>query len=121
MVAICPPALIYLTFSFIQIIIDSFKGHYNTAFLKCIIMIMITILLNALCEQGLGVISWILIFIPFIMMTFVVGILLYVFGLDDTTGVINSQTNKPNKTKNTSNNSQVNIPYFYSSSPEYES
>jgi uncharacterized membrane protein len=82
---------------------------------------MITLLLNALCEQGLGVISWILIFIPFIMMTFVVGILLYIFGLNATTGAINSQ---PNKTKNTSNNShitQVNIPYFYSSSPEYES
>ena len=65
MFGLCPPAIIYLIFSLIQIIIDSFKGLYNAAIIKTIIMIFVTLLLNILCLQGLGVVSWIFVFIPF--------------------------------------------------------
>jgi hypothetical protein len=54
-------------------------------------MIIITILLNALCESGMGIISWILVFIPFIFMSVIIAILLYVFGLDPATGKLNIQ------------------------------
>jgi hypothetical protein len=83
---LCPPALIYLVFSTTQIIIDIFKGLYNTAFFKFIVMFMVTILLNALCQESLGIISWIIVFIPFIFMTIIVSMLLYIFGLNATTG-----------------------------------
>jgi len=66
---LCPPALIYLFFCAAQIIIDLYKGLYNTAVFKFIIMIMITILLNALCQGGLGIISWMIVFIPFVVET----------------------------------------------------
>ena len=78
---ICPPALLYLGFSLTQIIIDTFKGLYNTAFLKIIVMIIITILLNALCQSGMGIVSWIIVFIPFILMTYITAVLMFVFGL----------------------------------------
>jgi hypothetical protein len=94
---LCPPALIYLFFSATQIIIDLYKGLYNTAVLKFIIMIMVTILLNALCQGGLGIISWVIVFIPFIFMTVVVSILLYVFGLNAATGEIKKQGPPPPK------------------------
>jgi hypothetical protein len=86
MINLCAPALIYVAFSLTQVIIDTFKGLYNTAFFKIIVMIIITILLNALCQSGMGIISWILVFIPFIFMSVIVAILLYVFGLDPATG-----------------------------------
>ena len=89
MISLCPPAIIYLIFSITQILIDTFKGLYNTAFIKFIIMIMITLLLNILCQSGLGVISWIIVFIPFILMTVIVSMLLYIFGLNATTGTLN--------------------------------
>jgi hypothetical protein len=92
---LCPPALIYLFFCATQIIIDIYKGLYNTAVIKFIIMIIITTLLNALCQGGLGVISWLIVFIPFIFMTVVVSILLYVFGLDVATGEIKKQGPRP--------------------------
>ena len=88
---LCAPALIYVAFSLTQIIIDTFKGLYNTALFKAIVMIIITILLNALCESGMGIISWILVFIPFIFMSVIIAILLYVFGLDPATGKLNIQ------------------------------
>jgi hypothetical protein len=89
MVSLCAPALIYIAFSLTQVVIDTFKGLYNTAFFKFIVMIIITFLLNALCQSGMTIISWIIVFIPFIFMSVIVAILLYVFGLDAATGTLN--------------------------------
>jgi hypothetical protein len=86
MIELCAPALIYIAFSLTQVIIDIFKGLYNTAFFKFIVMIIITFLLNALCQSGMSIVSWIIVFIPFIFMSVIVTILLYIFGLDTATG-----------------------------------
>ena len=83
---ICPPALIYLVFSITQIVIDTYKGMYNIAFIKLWVALIFTILLNFLCNKGLGIISWIIVFIPFILMTVIVTMLLLMFGLDPLTG-----------------------------------
>ena len=89
MINLCAPAIIYLIFSITQILIDIFKGLYNTAFIKVIVTVMVTLLLNILCEKGLSVVSWIIVFIPFILMTVIVSMLLYIFGLDTATGSLN--------------------------------
>ena len=128
--SICPPALIYLAFSLTQIIIDTFKGLYNTAFFKFIVMITITFLLNALCQGGMTIISWILVFIPFIFMTVIVTILLYVFGLDAATGTLKMKCDEPNSNSNsnliytsstntTTNNTNTTTPSS-SSDPQYQ-
>ena len=90
---ICSPALLYLAFSLTQIIIDLFKQLYNTAFIKFIVMIVFTILLNILCKQGLSVISWFIVMLPFIMMTFITTLLLFVFGLNPKSGKLNYTVN----------------------------
>jgi hypothetical protein len=99
MVNICTPTIIYIIFSITQIIIDTFKGFYNTAFMKTIVMIMVSLLLNILCERGLSIISWIIVFIPFILMTVIVTMLLYIFGLDPKTGKLNYDTVNKSKEK----------------------
>jgi len=83
---ICSPALIYLIFALTQIIIDIFKSLYSQAIFKFIQMIFFTILLNILCMRGLGIVSWMIVFIPFILMTVITGILMTVFGLDPSVG-----------------------------------
>ena len=100
MINLCGPAIIYLIFSLTQIIIDLFKGLYNTAIMKTIVMTMVTLLLNILCEKGLSVVSWIIVFIPFIMMTVIVSMLLYIFGLDASTGSLNYTCNNSNANTN---------------------
>jgi hypothetical protein len=85
---LCPPALIYLIFSITQVVIDTVKGLYNTALVKVWVAFIFTILLNYLCQLGLGIISWFIVFIPFVLMTLVVAILLLMFGLDPATGKI---------------------------------
>jgi hypothetical protein len=104
MVELCAPALIYIAFSLTQVVIDTFKGLYNTAFFKFIVMIIITFLLNALCQSGMSIISWIIVFIPFIFMSVIVAILLYVFGLDAATGSLNFKCDTCDEsTENTGN------------------
>ena len=81
---ICPPASLYLAFSIIQILIDMFRGETTTAFLKFLVMIIFTVALNMLCASGLGIISWFIVFIPFILMTYITTILVFVFGIPKT-------------------------------------
>ena len=92
---LCAPAMLYIAFSVTQIIIDIFKNMYNTAFFKFLVMIIFTIALNVLCEQGLGIISWFIVFIPFIMMTIITTMLLYVFGLDPKSGKLDYNVQYP--------------------------
>jgi|SaaInlV_150m_DNA_3_1039698.scaffolds.fasta_scaffold01187_9 hypothetical protein len=83
---LCPPALIYLVFSITQIVIDTVKGQYNTAMFKLLISLLFVVLLNSLCANGLGIVSWVIVFVPFIFMTVIVSILLVMFGLDPGSG-----------------------------------
>ena len=66
MLKLCPPSNIYVIFSITQILIDTFKGGYS-------------------------IVSWVIVFIPFILMTVIVSMLLYIFGLDAATGTLNTK------------------------------
>lgn len=85
---LCAPAIIYIAFSLAQILIDTFSGNYPTAFFKVIVMVVITGLLQLLCSSGMGIISWFIVFIPFLFMSVIVGILLWVFGFDPETNEV---------------------------------
>ena len=110
---LCAPAILYIAFSLTQIIIDVFKEMYNTAFFKFIVMVIFSIVLNILCKRGLGVISWFIVFVPFIMMTIITTMLLFVFGLSPTTGGLDYTVDYPNAQKDVVvvTNSGVNQPY----------
>ncbi len=79
--SLCPPALLYLGFSVIQIIIDLFRSDHVTAFFKFLITLVFLFILQNLCDTGLSIISWFIVFIPFIMMTYVSSIVFYLFGM----------------------------------------
>jgi len=116
--SLCGPAIVYIGFSLIQILIDIYKGIYNNAFIKFIVMIILSMVINILCDMGYTVIAWILVFIPIIMMTIISALLLKVFGLSPDANELRS------KIKDGSNNSmnslsgsnllnQQKLSYFY--------
>ena len=87
------PALIYLIYSFTHVVVDTYKGLYNTAMIEIWVGIVFTLLLNIMCQQGLGIVSWLIISIPFILMTVIASMLLFMFRLNPATGqVLDSQT-----------------------------
>ena len=108
---LCPPAMIYLVFSIVQIVIDIGKGLYNTALAKMIVAAVFATLLNYLCNIGLGIFSWIIVFVPFLFMSVIISILLYVLGLKPTSGKLRvyrqeSKEDDPLKTRGDKNHKQ---------------
>ena len=88
MFKLCAPALIYLCFSIIQIVLDMFKELYQEALFKLVAMIIITLMLNILCEQNLEIVAWIIVLVPFILMTEMIIMLVYIFGVNVSNGTI---------------------------------
>ena len=78
---------------------DSLKGMYNVAFVKLFISLLFTILLNHLCQRGLGIISWIIVFIPFMLMSLITALLLVLFGIDAQTGKLKLESEEAEPVK----------------------
>ena len=124
---LCAPAIIYLIFSITQILIDLYNQLYNEVVTKIIVSIMVTLLLNILCEKGLAVVSWLIVLVPFIFMTFIMAIILYIFGVEAITdhsahNITSSQQQVPPQQNYVPPPPQIYTPpLFGSSSPEYYS
>jgi len=88
---LCGPAVLYIGFSLIQIIIDIYKEIYNAAFIKFIAMLVMSLIINILCDMGLTVLAWFFVFIPIIMMTIVSTLLLQTFGTNPDTNYMSSK------------------------------
>lgn len=91
---LCAPALVYLAFSLTQVIADTFLGLYNTALVKMVVAAVMTAMLNALCARGMGIVSWLIVMIPFMLMSVVVGVLLFALGLSPGQGLAHVRLRK---------------------------
>lgn len=80
---LCPPAYVYVIFSIIHVIIDLSNQNFESATIKIILSIFYTLILQYLCSVGLDILSWIIVFIPFVLMSTVVIILMIAFGFGD--------------------------------------
>tara|TARA_Y100000996_G_scaffold408398_1_gene387402 strand:+ start:184 stop:600 length:417 start_codon:yes stop_codon:yes gene_type:complete len=85
---LCMPAILYIGFTLIHIVIDIFQKLYNTALLKFILMIIFTTMLDLLCKSGLTLLSWIIVFLPFILLTAITAMLLLSLGLSPEKGFL---------------------------------
>jgi hypothetical protein len=83
---LCMPALIFLIYSVANVIVEMYKENYDKALSQFFVSAVFTFLLNILCRQGLGIVSWIIISIPFLLMTTIAAILVYSFKVNPSTG-----------------------------------
>jgi len=79
---LCPPALIYVVFFLIQVIIEISDKHYKQALTQGIICVIFTCLLQICCLANLSIIAWILVFIPVILYTYMILLIFLVFKLN---------------------------------------
>lgn len=89
----CAPSLIYLIFGLTQVCLDVYQGYFNMALMKILVTIIFTLLLNAMCLSGMTVLAWMIIAIPFILMSVIISMLLFVFGLNPKTGRVLNTVN----------------------------
>ena len=99
---LCAPAKFYLVMSFIGFLLYvinlprdiSMLSNVESMVIHIIFMLAWTGLLNWICGLKYGTtISWFIVFIPFLLMTLVVAILLLMFGLDPSTGKLKIEDN----------------------------
>ena len=104
---LCTPAILYIGFTLTHIVVDIFHKLYNTAILKFLLMIIFTTMLDLLCKSGLTILSWIIVFMPFILLTTITVLLLFTLGLSPDKGFLkykfanNDEKDEDNVTDNT--------------------
>jgi hypothetical protein len=79
---LCPPALLYVVFFLIQIVIEISHKSYTQALTQSIICVIFTCILQIFCNANLTLIAWLLVFIPVIMYTYMVLLIFMVFRLN---------------------------------------
>jgi hypothetical protein len=65
--ALCPPALLYLLYVVIHTGLDLSLGRFATAAIKTVMGVAGVIILDALCSVELGIVSWAIVAMPFLM------------------------------------------------------
>ena len=80
--SLCVPALIYFVFQLTHIMVSIFHNKPKAALLQIILGVLMVMLLQLLCMKGMNIISWIIVFLPFMFYTYTTMIIYYVFGLN---------------------------------------
>lgn len=121
---LCNPALLYVIFASVQIIFDLFNEMWMLAITKSFVAIIFTFVLNMLCVNGMSIISWILVIIPFLFTLLLVEILIFILGVKEI--IIDSELkdNKNNDKNNKNNQNNINknpfIDISYAETPHIE-
>jgi len=71
---LCPPAFLFFLYVLVHIGMDLSLGYYWMAGTKVIVGAVQIFLLNAFCKFDLGVVSWVIISTPFIIMALATSI-----------------------------------------------
>ena len=79
---LCPPALLYAVIMLIYLILELSNNKYHQAFVKAIVGIIFTCILQVFCQMNLGLISWLLVMIPIIFYTYITLLVFFVFGVN---------------------------------------
>ena len=71
---LCPPAFLFMLYVVVHIAMDLSLGFYWMAGIKVVTGLIQIFLLNAFCKFDLGVVSWVIISTPFIIMALATSI-----------------------------------------------
>jgi len=82
----CMPAVVFVTYMLIQIGVDLYSGYYNVSAMKALFMVVYALLLSFLCSSDMYLFAWVLVFIPFALLSLIIVSLLYVANMKETTG-----------------------------------
>jgi hypothetical protein len=104
--ALCPPALLYLLYITIHVGLDLSLGLFVTAAAKVLMGVAGVLILDALCSVELGVVSWVIVSVPFIMVALASSIALGL-GMDRVASKYLKETFTPLTGDNLKNRNQV--------------
>ena len=65
--SLCPPALLYLIYIAVQVGLDLSLGMWITSAVKIVAGIAGVIILDGFCDVDLGIVSWVIMAMPFVI------------------------------------------------------
>lgn len=71
---LCPPAFLFLLYVVVHVALDLSLGYYWMAGMKVVTGAVQVFLLNSFCKLDLGVVSWVIIATPFLIMALATSI-----------------------------------------------
>ena len=77
---LCPPAIVFIVFVMVHVIMELYDYKYKRALLKTILAILVVCLLEALCLSNMSIISWVIVFMPLIIYSYMTLVIYFVFG-----------------------------------------
>jgi hypothetical protein len=86
--SICPPAAVYAVYALTQVAAKIFRTEYTEALIELTASSLFVVLLNYLCSIGRSTLAWLIIFVPFVFMSVLIGLLIFLFGHDASAGRI---------------------------------
>ena len=110
----CPPAIVYLILILTRFFLN-FTENIQVALVELCIGVIVCFLLNILCSYELTIVAWVIILIPILYTTFIVGMVFYMFAKSVANGKIPQQIQN-SKQKDASANSFDNLWNIFDSS-----
>jgi hypothetical protein len=77
---LCVPAVLFIMFLLFEVIFALYEKEYQLAFVKFICYFIVVLFLQLLCVSNMEIISWIIVFLPLIIYSYVTLVLYFVFG-----------------------------------------
>lgn len=92
---LCSPVILYVAFSIAHVVSDLSLGMTGQAVTRSAIAVLIAFVLQLMCERGMSIVSWIIVFIPFVSMGLLTALAVAAFNLGDERGPIVPNKRKP--------------------------
>ena len=77
---LCVPAVLFIMFLLFEVIFALYRQEYQLAFVKFVSYFIVVLFLQLLCVSNMEIVSWIIVFLPLIIYSYVTLVLYFVFG-----------------------------------------
>lgn len=79
---LCAPSILFIFLMMFHLIFELYDKEYSMALMFLVVAVLAVICIQILCLSGLGLIAWILVFMPLIVYTYMGFLLFIIFGTD---------------------------------------
>ncbi len=79
---LCTPAILFIFLMMFHLIFELYDKEYSMAMMAVVLAVLVVLCIQILCLSGLGLIAWILVFMPLIVYTYMGFLLFVIFGTD---------------------------------------
>ncbi len=79
---LCTPSILFVFLMMFHLLFELYDREYSMALMFLIFSVLVVLCLQILCLSGLGLIAWLIVFMPLIVYSYMGFLLFVIFGTD---------------------------------------